>query len=224
MLPRARHWALGNPTAPSSTRFRLTRVQVPRGCNYNWVRYRHIPNSLLYCSMRWRQLSLSSLAQLQLGCVLPSLPTPLMARSQNSTHQSCTSSPVSDKALFFFKPTVQRPSWNFSLLSLQSYLGSFRSHRLRTARMHILVVNVYWTKETGVTGEYQAILNRWPWFVIHLQGLGEIEDLWVAWENMASPTGPSAGAANPAPAPPFSDGKVLRENNGVSFLLTHATR
>lgn len=57
---------------------------------------------------------------------------------------------------------------------------------------------------------------------------GKSRIFWVAWENVASPTSPSAGAANPAPAPPFSDRrteeKCPKDDNSDSFSLTQATR
>lgn len=181
--------------------------------------------------MRWRQFSRSSLTQLQLGCdLLPSLPAPLAVRSHNSTHQSCTSLPtqlllpISDKAPFFFTSVVERPSWNFSLLSSQSYLWSFHSHRLRKHTGDSW--NAYPTSKHLLNQgdrscwEYQALLNRWPWSVIHLQGLVEIKDLWGAWENVASPTSPSAGAANPAPVAPFSDGTTEREKSPRRMMAT----
>lgn len=53
---------------------------------------KQFPNSLPRCSESWRQCSPSSLSWLYLGCVLPSLPAPLMARSH--TYQSCTTLPI----------------------------------------------------------------------------------------------------------------------------------
>lgn len=57
---------------------------------------------------------------------------------------------------------------------------------------------------------------------------GKSRVFWVAWENLASPTSSSAGAANPAPAPPFSDGRTEgrypKDDNCDSFSLTQATK
>lgn len=58
-------------------------------------------------------------------------------------------------------------------------------------------------------------LNRWPWSVIHLQGLVEIKDLWGAWEKCGQPYWSFCWCSKPS-----SDRTTEREKSPRRIMVT----